>query len=351
MMRDRVMSGRVRIVMVAAVVACMSTRAIAADSERPIPDVELEVRVEPSVIEVEFGVAFNVTIVRVWHQAFDVDEASLDAFEPLEVTPRATSRRSNATHVEETLVFECRSFEVGEVLMPPPLLIATDTDTGEQRIAFGEEWSLDVQSSLPADNPGAIELPSGMLAEPRPWLPWVVRGSVALVVLVLVTGLTWRSVSAVRRRRSEEAERALRERPPSPYEKASARLARLRERDPSAGDAAALEAWALDAAWLLRDYLRDGFGALHDATTTEEFVSRTSANERFDASERDRLRGYFTRCDAAKFGNRAFDADERRRLLDTAAAILDATRERASGEDPAPSESQNGNGTHREVSP
>ncbi len=335
------------------------TGRVFAEGEPSIPDVELEVRVEPSVTTVEYGVAFRVTIVRVWHQAFDVQEASLDALEPLEAVPLTTTRRNNETHVEETLVFECRSFEAGTLSMPPPLLIATDTDTGEQRVAFGDEWTLEVQSSLPAENPGAIELPSGMLAKPRPWLPWVVRGAAALVVFGIAGMMTWRTMRKARRRRDEEAARAIRERPASPYEKAAAQLAELRQRDPSPDDATALESWALDASHLLRDYLRDGFDALHEATTTEEFLAEARASDRIDASQRERLGGYFTRCDAAMFGNRGFDADGRRQLLDRAADLLEATRSRASdgarqadaGAGTADTESgaANGNGSSREA--
>jgi hypothetical protein len=189
----------------------------ACGSQPPIPAYEVSLRVEIDAERVVPGRAVPVRVVRSWSKALEPAPFVARSLRPLALTPVATERRENATHVEETLSFRGHAFARADVTVPPSTFAARPKGGGPARVASAPGKVLAVTPEVDARSPGEPEPPDAPAAAPTSWRGWALAAACALLAALLA-----------RRRRAGAPE------PTSlvaPDEGAVARAARARGRD------------------------------------------------------------------------------------------------------------------------
>jgi hypothetical protein len=281
----------------------------------PIPAEDLLLRITADATEVESGIAFPLTVVRVWNKDLTPTAWDEAALAPLVLRVEETARREDGERVEETRRYRAYAFGAGDVSIPGPLMTATPRAGGPEQTVAGDPVQVRVTPAVDPDDPGPIEWPGEPLREPFPWTP--LAGGVALALVAVVL--------AVRRRRPvsepEPGEPAAPEvARPAPGAVALDRLRLLRARDVKDDDA--VQALHEDVAVVLRDYVgeRCDWPAVYE--TTEEFVAASAVIRALGAEQTDALRRLLVSCDLVKFARVLPDAADRSGLLDGAEGFV-----------------------------
>lgn len=303
------------------------------DAGPPIPEADLLLRVTVGATDVELGAPFPITVVRVWSK--ELVPAAWDdrALAPLVLRLERTTRREDARRVEETRRYRGYAFARSDVLVPAAKLVARPHDGGADVTVRAEPLHLRVKPLLHAKAPGAPELATEALAEPRPRWPYA-AGAAVLVVLL--------GFAVLRRRRPPAPPLAPPPPPPAPPVPADATalatLARIRARASAAPAELALD--VADATGVLRGYLADRFGAPAAERTSEEILADASLADALAPARHAALRDVLGHSDRVKFAAHAPSRAERLTLLDATEAFVRGTavpRAAASAAPTAPS--------------
>lgn len=149
-----------------------------------------------------------------------------------------------------------------------------------------------------------VEIPK---PEGSPFALWAaIAGGVLLLALAV---LLWRR--AARKKHLK-----------TPREAALASLAEL----DATRDRLAAEAFAIQAAGTVRQYIADRFGLAAPRRTTEEFFRELAGDgAKPILAENDHLKTFLKSCDLAKFAGSNLDADQRGELLQAARDFIRAT--------------------------
>jgi hypothetical protein len=282
---------------------------------------DLAIRVEVPDGEVAFGRAFPLTVVRTWSHELIPEEWSEEALAPLSVRLIEATTREDRRRGAATRRYQAHAFRRGELVVPPVPFRARPKDGSAERTAAAPELRLRVRSALADGPPGAPELPGGPLARPGRTLPWLAAAAALLTALALAG---WR---VARRRRLPDPlpSAPVPPAPPPPHLRALARLDELRAREPA--DDAANEAWHVDAASIVREYVGERFGVRALERTTAELLPAAPAEHR------ELLAGVLRRCDRVKFAAERPGSTERAALLETAVTFTKGSGP-AAGPDP-----------------
>jgi len=281
----------------------------------PLPSAELQIRLETPAAEVELGRAFPLAVVRLWSQKYIPADFSEQLLQPLAVSLEGIERREERGRVEETRRYRAFAFTLEEVVLEGLVLQAYPRDGGPPAEALSNALRLPVRPALDPQQPGPPELPRAPFPARVPWPP--VAGAAALA---LSAGLLhWRRTRARLR-----APAAPPPRPPA-HAAARARLERLAA-GAAAPDEAGIQAFHVEAAGLLRDYLEERFEACRPELTSEEFLASPRAAEVLAAGQREGLARFLAACDLVKFARAPSTPEERAGLLAWAEAFLLETR-------------------------
>lgn len=279
----------------------------------PIQDQDLLMRVSAPVTEVEFGVSFPLTVVRVWSKELVPEEWSDEILAPLTVRLVDSARREDDLRIEETRHYDCRAFRSGEVTVPSPWFRAKPKDGGIERLAFADDLRFRVASSLTLGEAGDVELPGEPFPAPFRWLLWSGIGAAALAGLAL---FFW---NAHRKTPCQAATPRT-----TPHERALERLKQLRDRPPPQGRDE-LRADSVAASSIVRTYIEERFSVHAPEMTTEEFLEDAHTSQGLLAAHRETLAEFLAHCDLVKFACHAPAVGERERLLDAVEAFVLAT--------------------------
>ncbi len=177
-----------------AITAFATTVLIAACGDAPkVPVTDLRIAVTADVREVAFGSPFSVIVERVWDADLKPEEWSDETLAPLVVSASKRATYEADGRVLERRTFVAHAFAMGDVRVLPPLFVATETATREERTTTGEPLDLFVTPTLDSSAPGTVEYPPGPPSRSPTWT----------VILVGMGGLLamGAAVLAVRRRR------------------------------------------------------------------------------------------------------------------------------------------------------
>jgi len=249
-------------------------------------------------------------------------EWSERALEPLQVQLEDVARRADGAHVEERRRYRAFAFREGGLELDPIVISALPKAGGGARSASSVPLALVVESALAADDAGVPELPGEPLVPPvaRPLWPWALGALVAALLGQLVR-------VALRRAAARRAELP----PPAPsgpaaHERALERLARLRARSPAS--ALELDAYYVEAAGAVRDYLGERFELRAPRRTTEELVAAPETARALAEEQRELVGALLGECDLVKFARHAPTAAERERLSESAVRLVRETSPR-----------------------
>jgi hypothetical protein len=297
-----------------AVTVAMLLAIAACGSGVDIPTVDLAVWYVVPADEVQLGKEFPLTVTRVWSKDLDPEPWSDALLAPLAVELADLTRRESAKRVTEVRTYRARAFDREAVVVPARAYRAWPASGAGAGRAFDvTEIRLRVKPILDPAAPGPMEPPEPLPPRSRwPLLAAVAAATVAGAAL-------W---TAVRRRRAIVASG-----PPTPSarERALARLHALRERDPSSRDD--IEAWYVEDADAIRDFVSDVAGVRAREMTTEEIVA--PASRALAPSQRARLGDVLGACDLVKFARVLPAAAERAALLAASEALVSEWPERA----------------------
>jgi hypothetical protein len=295
-----------------AALATLATLAIFGCGDRsPLPERDLALTITAAE-EVEFGRAFPLTIEREWSTDLTPEPWRDEALAPLRIVPLAIELRSDGRRMLETRRVRAWSFVAGRVALAAVPFHATDR-AGVTRSVASAPLAIDVRAAL-ADPTSPPELPDELLLPSSPFTATRVAAGAALVLVALAIWMV------ARRRRPGVAPPAPAAPPaPPPRERALARLARLRGSDPR--DESALQAFHVEAAALLKEYVAEGFALPVLQRTTEEIAARKGGG--FETAAFTRL---LARCDRVKFARAASDAAARDDWIDGAVRFVEASR-------------------------
>lgn len=284
--------------------------------EQAIPGQDLLLQIHVETHAVEFGQAFELSVVRVWSRDLAPERWDDRALEPLVLRPIATSRRQNALRIEETRRFRAYLFRHGDVVIPAVVFRAKPRNGGLLREVHSEALELSVKAGLdPADtrNIEVLEL----LSQPAsPWFAWSAAGLVLLAGLSLLIYNFAHRGSATPRATDRPSVNA--------HQRAAERLLALRTQQPVGGSEN--RAFYVEASDLLRSYIEDQFALRAKRMTTDEFLEAQQTVRALQAEERAILSGFLELCDLAKFAGQQPGTTEREQLLDAADTFLHSTQ-------------------------
>lgn len=263
---------------------------------------DLELRIRTATTQIEFGVAFELTVVRAWTKTLEPEPWQDRTLAPLTLQLVDTARREDGERVEETLRFRAYAFQVGELAIAAPAFRATARADGSLRATFGDELHLEVRSALPVE-PGPVELPRDVFPATDGRRYWLGFGALAVAAALAFAGYVRRT-----RRRAVVAAGE------TPHDRALRRLRALRQRTPTGPDE--IRADAVEASAVLRDYLLARFDVAAPSSTTDEIAAT------LPPAHRDALDAVLRDCDLSKFARRLPTADERQRRLDAIEAFV-----------------------------
>ncbi len=205
----------------------------------PTLRIELVLRGEAALGSVTFGAPFALDVIRRWPVGEEAAAWSDESLAPLVVEQTSLERGTEQSQVVETRSFRAHAFRLGAVTLRPEFGLVVD-EGREPRRGIAPLTTLMVDSSLPADDDGAIELPPApvLCIEPvrrvlaTAALLALAAGGVAWILCRLWIG--WRASGA-----------ADADRPRTPAERIAA-LAAVSEQDLAQFDRAAWRADALE---------------------------------------------------------------------------------------------------------
>gem|GEM_PF-1416882 len=284
----------------------------------PIPNDDLALRVTAGATDVASGVAFPLTVVRVWRK--DLVPAAWDerALAPLAVRRTASSRREDDRHVEETRTYRAYAFAREDVVVTPAPMIARALDGGPERRAEAPPFSLRVRPLLDAAAPGVPELPAWPSPPAFPWL--AVAGGGLLVAAAAVAARLRRARVAPAPAPAPGAPAA----PPGPSaaDVATSILVAIAARDEGTADDRRGDAVAITE--VVRRYVADRFGVPTARRTSAEVLALPLGA--LDGEARSALRTVFARGDAVKFADHVPTPADRSAHLAAARDFVAATR-------------------------
>lgn len=289
----------------------------AASSHVPRADEDLHLRITAAVQEVEFGVAFDLTVERAWSRALEPEPWEDDRLAPLVLEPKSVVLEDTGAGFHEVRHYRARAFRTGELVLPQVWLRARQADGGT-RIAASDEVALRVVSALSATDAGEVELPGPPFPAPRRLAPGPLLLGAGVTVL-----LAWAIVRAVRRR----AQRA--RAPAAPHVQALARIEELRRRATQDGTSDA--AYYVEASRILGDYLArhldvPAFGG--EAQTLLEYLTRSAVFEmqefRSSAFDREAVTACFASIEHVKYAGQRQSAEQRRQDTDLIECLVRA---------------------------
>ncbi len=280
----------------------------------PIPEEDLSLRVSASVEEVEFGKAFELTVVQVWDKGLELESWGSEKLAPLTVRLLETERREDDERIEETRRYECFAFEVDELTLPAMFLRAKSAEDGSQRVALGEGLRISVLSVLEDDDSGEMEMPREAFPAPFPW---------AIAVLVAMSALS----VAIPFRRAFKRRPAVEviAQPPPADEVARERLQRLREQPLQ--NRSQVRAFHVEASAIVRAYIGGRFRVQAPGKTTEEFFADPATIAALRPADRECLNAFLVQGDLVKYAAQASLPEERERLLASVEGFIEETRE------------------------
>lgn len=284
-----------------------------------IPRERLSLELRCAVSEVEFGVPFELRIVR-----RHARELELDAFDPRSLAPLVAELRSRRVREdeatrEEVLELEARAFALHRVSIPALVASARDRSSGAGHEARSAGLELAVRSSLPPGDGGAPELPFAPRARRATW-PYLLGGA----AVALLAGL---ALAARRLRRERPA--APPPPPPEPAEPLHLALARELaalegERAAAESDRAAAARFASALARIARAAIAERTELAAEVLTRAELVRALARSEHVRPETARSLDGWLARCERAQFARSGFAPGESEALLATARELLAA---------------------------
>ncbi len=288
----------------------------------PVEDASIRVEV-PASLEVEFGKAFPLAVVRTWRKDLAPEPWDDRLLSPLVLRLVEITARDDGERVEERRLFDAYAFSRGGVSVPAPRFRASSRRGGPEREASAPPIALRVVSALDPESAGAAELPGDPLPPPRPPFPWARWAAAAAAALAVFAGAA--ALLARRRRRRRRAAEPQSEpfppEPDPPHVRALERLDRLKTMDPRTD--AENEAFHVEAAAILRDYVAERFTVRANEMTTEETLRSFHLLEPRRGSD---LSDALRRCDLVKFAAHAPDASDRGRVIEAAGSFIGGTR-------------------------
>jgi len=270
-------------------VAALLLVALASCGEAPtIPDTDLSISLVTGARTVAFGAPFTLTVDRVWSASLQPEEWNDQTLLPLVVRERSVSVHQAGGHLLERRVFTAHAYDVGDVRVLPPLFVAVDPESDEERETSGEGFDLFVTATLDPEFPGAVEFPPGPPSGSTPWSVLIVGLGAALAAFALLV--------VTRRRRGPDPRAETPSPPPAvaPAVTALARLAALRGRIPS--DAAQLPEFYDELSATVRSYVAARYEWGSEQLTSEELVAAAEAKAAAPG-----LRSLVLRCDLVRF--------------------------------------------------
>jgi hypothetical protein len=276
-------------------------------------DEEIALHVIPGVVEIGCGVAFPLTVVRVWPRELIPDDWSEGALSPLSARLVETSRRERGNRIEETRRYVCHAFRPGTLSLPPLTFTARPREGGDERMAVSLPVSLAVIPALDRAAPGPVELPGGMPPLSDRWNPLLPWGGAAL--LACLAAAAWFLLAMARRRAGRAASSDL-----PPKERALDRLRLLRggNLESTSTSGREIDLFYVEASNLIRDYIAERFRLPARERTTTEFLASLRTAGVFGESHRLLLGRFFEGCDGVKFGRRPSTPPDRERILERA---------------------------------
>lgn len=275
----------------------------------PIPDQDLLLRVTAGAEQVDFGVAFPLTVVRIWSVDLDPEPWNDQALAPLVVRLVDVTRREDGEHIEETWRYEGYAFSRAGVTVPAVMIQATDA--GSVRTASSEAITLRVTSALGEEEPGPAELPRGPFPAPFPWLRWSSVGAAFLASLGL---MMWYSRWRVHLPAAA---------PTRPHQRALQMLQQLRGVRPDGSEE--VKAYCIEASSLLRRYIEDRFSVSVFGMTTEEFLVAPRVLAELQDHHRRILATFLELCDLVKFARHVPSQGDLTQLLSAAESFVRET--------------------------
>ncbi|MCY4451278.1 MAG: hypothetical protein OXC01_04955 [Immundisolibacterales bacterium] len=248
---------------------------------------------------------------------------ALGRFTILDFTPREETGENGGPRLAQRYTLQATAS--GRHRVPRLRLEFTDERPGRgdgtTRELLTEELAFDVASVLPEDRE-TIELRPARPPLAEPDGSWLRRNRAWLATLAALSIAA--AVVAVRRRRAPERARA------GAFERASARLARLRGQGLPEGDR--VDPWYVELSDIVRRYVEERFALRAPELTTEEFLFEAGRSAELSSSHRGLLSDFLERCDRVKFARYTPGADESRQAFEVAERFLAESR---APEDPA----------------
>jgi hypothetical protein len=196
-------------------------------------------RLRASTTTPQFGERFELTIERSWPRALSIAAFDPAWLAPLHLEAIGDERAQRDGRTVETRRYRACVFALGAVVVPASRTPGLGDVT---------PLTLDVRGRLDPTNPGAVELSSDLIGEAEESSRGIWIGVIAAMVAML--GLAWwRS----RQRPLPPAPSVVTPPPPSPHAVARERLVALRGR--AVVDARDVDAFHVDAAHLVREFL------------------------------------------------------------------------------------------------
>ncbi len=248
------------------------------------PDVELRITAEST--RVDFGKAFELTVVRTWNKKTTAAPWLDDALTPLVVRLVERSQREVGDRFEETRRYRAYAFKTGTVTL---------------HVAPAPALQFQVRPVLETSTTGAVELPRGPFRLPTPWPLWPLPAAAATIAVA------W----FLRRSMGHRGTGTVGLRGP-----ALQRLAALHERQPTNPDE--LRAWHVEASAVLRGYVDARFQIGVPQMTTEQVARVTGLVPRTT------LVTLLAPCDLAKFARHQPSANDRDALVTRIQQFIEA---------------------------
>ena len=217
--------------------------------------------------------------------------------------------------------YQLRADLVGSYVLPPievgyrPVPIADEQDAAWQTLRTSEIF-VEVESVLPTNGEASDIRGLKPLRQVRPPMPWLLIGSVVVLVALLIVGLYW----YLRRRARMKVFVPL----VPAHEMAFAALNRLRETDFE--DPESVRSFYFRISEVLRAYVEGRFALNATDLTTEEILAKVAALEELQADQDRALADFLLGTDQVKFAHREPTRADIEGTYELALNFVEATR-------------------------